>query len=393
MYTALTENGEIIHLSSRYSKRSLERARRTCKFYCPVCKKEVRLKLGDHRMYHFSHIQQHQCPHASEGETDYHHLGKKTLYDWLKTNGKLPQLEPYFQSIKQRPDVIVTEQGKRYAIEFQCANLSYQVLKKRTAGLHKEKTIPVWLIGANRLKRKTSQLFSFSALHWHMLRLSKEQRLLFFCPVTQAVIYLDHIIPFQSTKTCADIRVVSLRHFKGIIDLLQLPKPKQTHKHWSLCVRQFRRKPPRILTNESKKLQQLFYTHHHTAFSFLPPEVFVPITSSYIFASPVYVWQGFIYDFIVRKMAHSSFTIKMLTTEIKKRIMNREIKLRYACITSEQIEEVLYVYVSLLVQQGFLACSEAGKYRLQMKTKPILTLDEVMKLDSFLFNKHDSAPL
>lgn len=129
------ENGKLIRITQHLTKRRLEHVRATCKFYCPECRQEVLLKLGEHRVYHFAHKQLSACPLASTGETAYHQAGKMALKDWLTRLGYEPLLEKYVSNIQRRPDVTVAIENKSYAIEFQCANISWKELHKRTEGL------------------------------------------------------------------------------------------------------------------------------------------------------------------------------------------------------------------------------------------------------------------
>lgn len=178
MNTAIMDNGKLIRITHHLSKNRLEHVRTTCKFYCPECREEVQLKLGEQRVYHFAHKQLTACPLAS-GETAYHQAGKEAIMNWLQRLGHKPVLEKYVSKVHQRPDVAVSIGGTSYAIEYQCSNISRQELRKRTAGLRQAGHFPIWIIGANRLKRKSAQLFSFSSIHWGMLRESQKGSLIF----------------------------------------------------------------------------------------------------------------------------------------------------------------------------------------------------------------------
>ncbi len=178
MNAAMMDNGKLIRITHHLSKSRLEHVRTTCKFYCPECREEVKLKLGEHRVYHFAHKQLTACSLAS-GETVYHQAGKEAIMNWLKRLGHKPALEKYMPKVHQRPDVTVSIGNETYAIEFQCANISQKELRRRTAGIREAGLFPIWVIGANRLKRKSAQLFSFSSIHWGILRESEKRRLIF----------------------------------------------------------------------------------------------------------------------------------------------------------------------------------------------------------------------
>lgn len=388
MNAAIMDNGKLIRITHHLSKSRLEHVRTTCKFYCPECREEVQLKLGEHRVYHFAHKQLTACPLAS-GETAYHQAGKEAIMNWLRRLGYKPALEKYMSKIHQRPDVTVSTGSAAYAIEFQCANISRQELRKRTAGFCEAGLLPIWMIGANRLKRKSAQLFSFSSIHWGILRESEKRRLIFFCPIQNRFIHLDQFLVFQPTKVCAAMTVRPPSAYRELPALLSPPSSRrQVNQQWLKCIQQFRQRPPRILSNESKRLRDIFYEHHQTAFPFLPTELFIPLQEAYIFTSPVYVWQGCLYDWMVRKKGNGNgrVTIQQLMMEINRCVQMKEVKLRYGDVSREEIKEVITAYVKGLIRQGFLHMTKEGNYEVSSNQMPIRTADEVLKRDAFLFH-------
>ncbi|UQZ92431.1 competence protein CoiA [Bacillus safensis] len=386
MNAAIMDNGKLIRITHHLSKSRLEHVRTTCKFYCPECREEVQLKLGEHRVYHFAHKQLTACPLAS-GETAYHQAGKEAIMNWLRRLGYKPALEKYMSKIHQRPDVTVSIGSATYAIEFQCANISRQELRRRTEGLREAGLLPIWMIGANRLKRKSAQLFSFTSIHWGILRESEKRRLIFFCPIQNRFIHLDQFLVFQPTKICAAMTVRPPSAYRELPALLSPPSSRrQVNQQWLKCIQQFRQRPPRILSNESKRLRDIFYEHHQTAFPFLPTELFIPVQEAYIFTSPVYVWQGCLYDWMVRKKGNGRVTIQQLMMEINRCVQMKEVKLRYGDVSREEIKEVITAYVKGLIRQGFLHMTKEGNYEVSSNQMPIRTADEVLKRDAFLFH-------
>ncbi|WP_249705455.1 competence protein CoiA [Bacillus zhangzhouensis] len=387
MNAAIMDNGKLIRITHHLTKSRLEHVRATCKFYCPECRQEVQLKLGEHRVYHFAHKQLTACPLAASGETVYHQAGKAAIKDWLTRLGHEPVMEKYVSKVQQRPDVTVAIGDAGYAIEFQCANISQQELRKRTEGLRAAGLFPIWIIGANRLKRTSTQLFSFSSIHWGILRQTKKRRLVFYCPIQQMFLHLDQILVFQPTKICATMTVRPPSAYRQLSALLYPSLSKRPlNKQWLRCIQQFRQRPPGILSNESKRLRNIFYEHHHTAFPFLPSELFIPLTEAYIFSSPVYVWQGCLYDWMVRKRGRGPVTIQHLIKEIYRCVQAKEVKLRYAGVSIEEVKEVITAYVKVLVCQGFLHMTKEGNYEVTSNQMPIRTIDEVLKRDAFLFH-------
>ncbi|MEI4789495.1 competence protein CoiA family protein [Bacillus sp. FJAT-53060] len=387
MNAAIMDNGKLIRITHHLTKSRLEHIRSTCKFYCPECRQEVQLKLGEHRIYHFAHKQQTACPLAATGETAYHQSGKTALEGWLKRLGHEPMLEKYVSKVQQRPDVTVVEGDVDYAIEFQCANISQQEVRKRTRGLRAAGLFPIWIIGANRLTRISTQLFSFSAIHWGVLRQSHKRRLIFYCPFQQMFIHLDHLLAFQSTKICATMTVRPSSAYHQLSALLDPPLSKRPlNKQWVRCVQQFRQRPPRILSNESRRLRHIFYEHHRTAYPFLPTELFIPLTEAYIFSSPVYVWQGCLYHWMVKRKGRAPVTIQLLIKEIYRCVQAKEVKLRFANVTTKEVKDVITAYMKALISKGFLHMTKEGNYQVTSNQVPIRTINEAFKRDAFLFH-------
>ena len=132
MLTALNEEGKLISLVEK-RRNDLLRLREKQKFYCPICHDIMIMKAGEVRIPHFAHKKYSACSSAvTENETVQHLQGKKDLYTFFQKNKLDTKLEYYIPHINQRPDVFITNQGKHYAIEFQCSPISPALVEKRT---------------------------------------------------------------------------------------------------------------------------------------------------------------------------------------------------------------------------------------------------------------------
>lgn len=195
MFSAVTSDGRLIQLAGSYSKEKAAELRKK-RWFCPVCKSELDIKLGREKLPHFAHKKSRLCPGDSEPESEYHLEGKRQLFLWLKTQGCSVSLEPYLTSAGQRPDLTAESGEERLAFEFQCANLSADSLKSRTAGLKNAGYRPVWIIGAKRLKRMAAQFFRLSAFHWQFFEVHSFSSLMFYCPDARSFYRLHSITPF-----------------------------------------------------------------------------------------------------------------------------------------------------------------------------------------------------
>src|SRR5699024_4341246 len=147
---------------------------------------KVIIRAGPQTIPHFFHYQKSECPSVEGGEGAYHEKGKLLLYHWLKkqhTNvfleKHLPQinqqpdlllltknkkntikyqntyvfLEKHLPQIKQRPDLLLLTKNKKIAIEYQCVRIPIKLLLKRNKGYQQLGIKPIWILGANQMKR------------------------------------------------------------------------------------------------------------------------------------------------------------------------------------------------------------------------------------------------
>lgn len=114
---------------------------------CPGCQDPVFLKRGPKNLPHFAHYAGADCRQFSEGETTRHLLGKQRLYEWL-TNQKIPvEMEAWLPELQQRPDLLVTYENRKIALEYQCSPIPFARLKERTDGYIQNGYEVYWICG------------------------------------------------------------------------------------------------------------------------------------------------------------------------------------------------------------------------------------------------------
>lgn len=137
-------------------------------YFCPSCKTKVYLKIGQVLRPHFAHYTKENCDVFSEGETAEHIQGKMDIFQTLQNNGYQAQLEAYLPEIKQRPDILVDYQNKKWAIEFQCSAIPIQKIIERSAGYRQANYQVVWILGKQfRYQKKLTNLQKAS-LYYHL---------------------------------------------------------------------------------------------------------------------------------------------------------------------------------------------------------------------------------
>ena len=126
--------------------------------------------MGIHRMEHFAHQKGSICVESYERESDYHLKGKLQLFHWLETQKLNPNLEPFYQSIRQRPDIGVSYGEKNDAVEFQCSTIPPEFFMKRTKCYQTKSYTPIWIMGGKNIKRKGEKKVSLSNFDYLFLR-------------------------------------------------------------------------------------------------------------------------------------------------------------------------------------------------------------------------------
>jgi competence CoiA-like predicted nuclease len=184
LLNAKTSSGATFSLGNHYRKENLLSLRNKEKFFCPVCGEAVSLKLGNQRIYHFSHRSGTVCRDTFESETIYHMEGKLQLYQWLKGQEIPAELEYFDQTIGQRPDIMFRHAGNKYALEYQCSPITEEIFIKRTDSYFQQNYIPLWIIGSKHIKAKRSNVYSLSNFHYFFLRETKGGQLILpsYCP-------------------------------------------------------------------------------------------------------------------------------------------------------------------------------------------------------------------
>lgn len=384
MLTARRDDQKLIYLADDYPFEVLKKWRENHSFYCPVCKDKLDLKLGQIKIFHFSHKRNHLCPYHGEPESDYHLEGKRQLYRWLAKLGAEPELEPYLPDINQRPDLILREKNTAMALEFQCSPLSFSDYQKRTLSYVDAKIEPVWIIGAKRLKRLSDGAFQISEFHRQFASISDSPHvLLFFCPEAKAFIRLTNITSFSASTSCADLRYIPLKHAKRHI-LLKNKDIYHPPDSWPGVVKKFRMKPKQRISKEVNELRLLFYGKLQAALPFLPPEVFLPLSSNQFFSSPVYVWQGYIYLYLLSK---SFVTAAEIENVILQLLNTKKIKIRKMFVSEHTLNTSALDYLQGLTAMGALKKAGTGQFLTDTLSFSFLSMEELLARDTDIYSR------
>ncbi len=303
MFIAKRENGEKLHLLYNRDEELLHRMRQKERFFCVACGKEVLMKLGKQKSWHFAHKKVDSCLAFYEAESMYHRHGKELVYRWLKRQKFHVDIEHYLSEIQQRPDIFVERDGRNIAIEYQCANISVEQLYKRTYSYWQASIQVIWIIGGNQLKKQSAYWMQFSSLLAFSLQSYPQPFLIFFCPKQKSFMKCAFITPFSTNVSFSHTIYLSID--TTTVEMLFSPvsfRKEKLEQEWKKRKNYFRQNALPIWNYNYKSLLRLLYQYKCTPASF-PSEIGVPLPSLFAFQTNPFIWQAFIYMKCIGKLA------------------------------------------------------------------------------------------
>lgn len=295
MLQAKLNNGKLITLAS-LTKVEIEQLKlRQRDFYCPTCNNQVIVKAGSKMIAHFAHRSTIDCPSYEGGEGTYHEQGKLLLYQWLKSQQLHIKLEAYIPEINQRPDLLLEVNGKRIAIEYQCARIPIEQIKQRNEGYQHAGITPIWIIGAIRLKRQTKNHLKIDQLTLHLThQFSSDYPLIlyYFCPHTLQFITFQDLYFTKTDQAIGKLNVVALNriNFQAMFSK-QLFAKSEVYLLWKKEKQQFRLKQRNRLYGKELAWHQWLYLKG-THLEHLPSIIHLPVASQYRMKTPTWNWQS-----------------------------------------------------------------------------------------------------
>ncbi|MEH7500774.1 competence protein CoiA family protein [Neobacillus drentensis] len=357
MLTAQTKVGKNICLGLDYKKDTLLDLRSKEEFFCPICGERVLLKLGDQRIFHFAHKQGGTCRDFYENESNYHMEGKRQLYQWL-IRQKIPAvLEYYDKEIQQRPDIMFMDNGKKYAIEYQCSSISESIFIKRTNSYLQNGYIPIWILSSSQIHYKKKNSVALSNFQYLFLRTNTSGKYYIpsYCPEKHQFHLVESILPYSIKNAFANHSIYPIKK----IDLNDLLEPKMTDKislsSWYREIEKFNLNWTLHPSNQHKSFLHDIYSRNLNIF-LLPPEIGLPVPHSLILQTPPIIWQTYFYlDIFTSKNPNDFITLQEINFFLKRRISRQDIVVRNLP-QLEQVNPLLAIidYLLLLEQIGLI---------------------------------------
>ncbi|MGH0431555.1 competence protein CoiA [Bacillus hominis] len=378
MFIARRENGEKIHLLYNRDEELLREIRKRENFFCTACGKEVQMKLGKQKRWHFAHKKVDSCLAFYEAESMYHMHGKELLYRWLKRQDFHVDIEHYLPAIQQRPDIYVERADRTIAIEYQCANLSIEQLYKRTYSYWQASIQVIWIIGGNQLKKQSAYWMTFSSLMAFSLQPYPQPFLIFFCPKQKSFMKCAFITPFSTNVSFS--HTIYLPTDTTTVDMLFSPvlfRKEVLRQEWKRKKNHFRQNALSIWNYNHKSLLRLLYQYKCTPASF-PSEIGVPLPSSFAFQTNPFIWQASLYMKCIGMLKVGEYiSLQYVCNYVAKYTKRRLLPYFAQHIWKVAVAE----YMTFLCYAGVLIKIGINKYRKIRDIILLKTEEEIMKYD------------
>ncbi|MCP3026673.1 competence protein CoiA [Halobacillus sp. A5] len=293
MLHAYDEHGRLTTIYQN-SPAVLKKLKKNAEFFCPTCNETLIIRFGRKVTPHFAHLPSSTCEVKSRGESTYHEGGKWLLYQWLNNQGYQVVVEPYLSEINQRPDILLTIDGKKAAIELQCASIPAKDVMNRTQGYRKAGIFPLWILGRNQLKRKGKYILQLDQFHKEMIYSFQSQYCMYYLDVEgKAIITAGQIRGASLTTSFSTFQTTPLPHIK----FPHLFKPSYSSIHpfylmWEKQMYQFRTvyRNAASMSKERNWRQMLYLRGYH--YSLIPSACYLPVRNQQFCEEAPYVWQS-----------------------------------------------------------------------------------------------------
>jgi competence protein CoiA len=392
LLTALLGDGKRICLGDGWAKEKLLLMREKERFCCPQCSEDVIIKLGEKRIFHFSHLKGNACRFEHENESEYHLKGKLQLYQWLQRQGYNPVLEYYDSNINQRADIIFNVENKRYALEYQCSNISESIFIKRTKGYLSVGYTPIWIIGGNNWERKNTYLTSFSEFHYLFLQKysSNMWSIPFYCSESQKFILHQCIQPITIRNAFSHQKLVNVnKMIFGQLISPQIEGPIISNK-WLKQLSHFKTQLIRTRGSFQNPFLRELYSNHLNV-SLLPSYLGLPVANSPCIITPPLIWQTYLFmDVFMKCNVTTPIKFQDIYFSFMKRIRKNDIQLRRIPLAEDErhVTLALLQYLETLIKTNVIWAINCQTYAIKLPIEIPQTVIEQMRLEESFYKKY-----
>ncbi|OIU72503.1 competence protein CoiA [Rossellomorea aquimaris] len=357
-------------------------------FTCPHCSSPLILKIGNIKIPHFAHTSKLSCLIAAKKETPAHIWSKALLYDRLSEVFRDVKLEYYIKELQQIPDLLITVQGKRVAIEIQCSTIPLSEIKERTEGYRRENIHPLWILTQPLPSGIPLKLTSFQQ---GFIRFSEEFHffLLHFDPSKKSFTLFPHLTPV-STNSFYFSKEIKIPLEKFTIPLTILPPdPAESRilKNWNHYRGKWMNNKIRFSSARRDPFLSEVYGEGDI-FLYLPLYIGLPVLPQMtLIKSNSIQWQYFIWNDVIKKSPF--FTKEMIYAAFMRRLGKGSIETRNFPInpTGSSIKILIDDYMSLLEKLDIIQKRKGRGYILTAKWTCPKTFNEFQQHSRDFFPK------
>lgn len=368
MLTAIQKDGTPFCLLPRLSKEKLRRIREDQEFQCPECKEKVLMKIGSRRMEHFSHQKGSLCVESYERESEYHLAGKLQLFQWLENQKLCPELEPFYSSIRQRPDIGVIYDNRNFALEFQCSTIPLELMLKRTKQYQLRKMTPIWIMGGKNIKRKGEKKVSLSNFDYLFLTKSPSGQWLLpaYCSTLKKIILLRNITPLSSRNAFTQFSMIPLQQieFEHLLEPFPISNAFNS-TDWKKEIRAQKTNMHLQGYHQNEFLREMYYSSLNCAL--LPSFIGLPVPNAPVIETAPLIWQAYVFkDHLHQKKSGEILTFSAVYRSFMRRVQMSQIKLRTLPLVPHISSTLpLSEYLHLLVRIEVLELINSNKFRIK----------------------------
>lgn len=371
MLTAIRRDGTPFYLLPRLPKEVLQCERKKEEFYCPECKEQVLMKIGTHRIEHFAHQKGSQCVESYERESDYHLNGKLQLFHWLEIQSFHPELEPFYDSIRQRPDIGVSICNQNYVLEFQCSTIPPELMMKRTKQYRLKNYKAIWIMGGKNIKRKKGKQVSLSNFDYLFLTKTSSGSwdLPAYCSTSKCFILLKNITPITSKNALAHLSVIPIQQFSFHELLNPSVTVLFTKDDWKKEIRTQKINFHLQGFQQNDFLKELYRCSLNS--SLLPPIIGLPVQNAPIIETAPLIWQTYLFiDHFYKRKSEEIITFGEVYRSFMNRVNKKQIKLRKLPLApNSNPTSPLSEYLHLLVQLNVLEELNHNTFRIRKEVE------------------------
>ncbi|AIC95088.1 competence protein CoiA [Shouchella lehensis] len=350
LYTAKNQKGVLVHIHDSHSRQYWVKKRLEEAFFCQSCKQEVVLRLGAKRRWHFAHRTLSTCKGSSTNESLLHQKGKEILHAFFLHTFPKTSMEHYLPQTKQRPDIHVQTAKKGIAIEYQCSTISTEDMITRNNAYRSLNIVPLWILGAQRLKRKHAAQFRLQEFEFYAIYLYNHSRYLYyFDPIQKVFCFLSNVFSLHGNLILANCDFIRIN---------QLTPQRLFSPPW---------RPATSLNSEYVRYRQKAATQMMLSYPFLlpyyqqmrldriPSLIGWTLPAQVYVAAPPHVWQTFfIFDLLEHFPLQKPFSFTTINQRLTTLGKHFQWGLRAQCSYKRVVPTLVVQYLELLISFRYL---------------------------------------